>query len=193
MRSKLGWMAGGLLVLVAVGGVLAQGWLWDIPAEHPQETDIAYAIEKGWFVGYEDGSFRPDEEITPKQMTIVLERFGRLTRADAATLLTAGHKALRKLETTDTTAPPWYVQECDPVCLHRSKWSPNEVTGVGGTWRLTFVSGQHCGTITIAVEGNPEPRAWVEENEPGNTTWVRSGDNLSGDTLPKWSATCAAT
>ena len=40
------------LVLLVPGVVWAQGWLWDVPAEHRQAADIMYALEKGWFSGY---------------------------------------------------------------------------------------------------------------------------------------------
>ena len=35
----------------------------DVPDDHPQADDIAYAVEQGWFQGYPDGTFKPDRAL----------------------------------------------------------------------------------------------------------------------------------
>ena len=42
--------------------------------DHYSHDDIIHAMGAGWFVGYPDGSFRPDQAMTADQMTTV---FGR--------------------------------------------------------------------------------------------------------------------
>lgn len=189
MRHRIAAAVLAIAIAVPAAVAVAQGWLWDVPPEHRQTEDISYALEKGWFTGYPDGSFRPDEVITPGQMLIVLERFGRLTRADTATVLRHGHEALIDLETTDTTAAPWYVQECAPLCVHRDRWSPNEDTGVGGWMDLTLISGRSCKRLTITVTGDSEP--WVYENvQPGDTVRINAELPERSAPFPPWSATC---
>ena len=68
----------------------------DIPATHPQNRDIAYAVEQAWFQGYPDGSFRPNRVITATQITTVLQRAfpTASTRAQLATSMRHGQQAL---------------------------------------------------------------------------------------------------
>ena len=174
---------GGLVALLLVVGVAvagwAQGWLHDVGPEHLQAGDIAYALDKGWFFGYEDGSFRPDQEITPEQMVAVLERFGRLTRADAATVLRAGHEALRDLEsaTTDTTLAPWYETDCKPVCVDSLGWGSDTSYGETRWWHnVRIVVGARCeflGMTIYLIDGEGKRRGLshmgLDNTAPGHS------------------------
>ena len=68
----------------------------DVPATHPQNEDIAYAVEQSWFQGYPDDTFRPDQVITATQITTVLQRAfpTASTRAQLATFMRNGQKTL---------------------------------------------------------------------------------------------------
>ena len=68
----------------------------DVPATHPQNEDIAYAVERSWFQGYPDDTFRPDRVITATQITTVLQRAfpTASTRAQLATFMRKGQQAL---------------------------------------------------------------------------------------------------
>ena len=68
----------------------------DVPATHPQNRDIAYAVEQSWFQGYPDDTFRPDRVITATQITTVLTRAfpAASTRAQLATFMRNGQQAL---------------------------------------------------------------------------------------------------
>lgn len=68
----------------------------DIPLAHPQHQDIAYAKERGWFTGYPNGNFRPEQSITPAQIVTVLQRAFPTgsTRADLASFMRNGNQAL---------------------------------------------------------------------------------------------------
>ncbi len=68
----------------------------DVPATHPRNEDIAYAVEQSWFQGYPDGAFRPDQIITATQITTVLQRAfpTASTRAQLATFMRHGQQAL---------------------------------------------------------------------------------------------------
>lgn len=60
----------------------------DVPARHPQAQAIRQAIQAGWFQGYDDGTFRPDADLTPEHAAKVLGRaFPDLTRGKMADLL----------------------------------------------------------------------------------------------------------
>ena len=64
----------------------------DIPVDHVYADAIDRASAHGWFQGYADGSFRPDQTISADQMTTVFERAfpDGLTRAEFARFLTTG-------------------------------------------------------------------------------------------------------
>ena len=71
----------------------------DVAESHPQNQDIAYAVEQGWFQGYPDGTFRPDRTITPIQIATVVSRAfpSGSTRADLATFMRRGSQSLNYL------------------------------------------------------------------------------------------------
>ena len=88
----------------------------DVAESHPQSGDIAYAVEKGWFQGYPDGTFRPDRTITPTQITTVASRSfpAGSTRADLATFMRKGNQALNDL-TPPTTSSPRKIAYTVPI------------------------------------------------------------------------------
>lgn len=61
----------------------------DVP-DRTAAAFVAYATAEGWFTGYPDGTFRPDQHITPGQLAKVVERAypDGLTRAEAAKFMT---------------------------------------------------------------------------------------------------------
>ena len=101
----------------------------DLPNDHPQRSDIEYAVEQGWFQGYGDGTFKPDRAITQAQIATVISRAfpEGSTRADLATFLRGG--ADRLAATPDpagdcTTATQLFPTE--PQCI-----------AAVGDWRVT--------------------------------------------------------
>lgn len=94
----------GIVAALAIA-VLAQPFFSDVPDDHPHAASIIYTADKGWFFGYDDGTFRPDQAITPTQMAAVLARVfpDGLTRGEFATFLTDRHNNI--IDTTDTTIP----------------------------------------------------------------------------------------
>ena len=80
-------------VLVAVP-VVAQIQFSDVPANNPHRDNINYVAEQRWFIGYGDGTYKPDQNISPSEMTKVLTRaFDEgITRAEFATFLIAGNE-----------------------------------------------------------------------------------------------------
>ena len=79
----------------------------DVAESHPQNRDIAYAVEQGWFQGYPDGTFRPDRTITPNQIARVVSRAfpAGSRRADLATFMSQGIQALNALTPPTTSSP----------------------------------------------------------------------------------------
>lgn len=197
-----------LIVLVGVPAAVLAG-LEDIPPEHPQIGDMHYALEKGWFTGYPDGTFRPDEPITPEQLVVVFGRFGGpLTRADLATVLRAGHQALRDLEameTTDVTAPPAW-DHCKPICLEVSRWDTrtDEDGVVWNTLWSRFQVGRDCDYLSVRVqildqEGNEVGgglTVWEDGVPPGHYV-VAEVDMDQGhspaDVQVRWEGNCENT
>lgn len=80
-------------VLLAVP-VVAQIQFSDVPANNPHLDNINYVAEQRWFIGYGDGTYKPDQNISPSEMTRVLWRaFDEgITRAEFASFLVAGNE-----------------------------------------------------------------------------------------------------
>lgn len=94
-RSAFRWIMIAVVaaVLVAVP-VVAQIQFSDVPANNPHRDNINYVAGQKWFVGYRDGTYKPDQNISPSEMTRVLWRaFDKgLTRAEFASFLVAGNE-----------------------------------------------------------------------------------------------------
>ena len=64
----------------------------DVPDGHRYEVEIFNVVKAGWFQGYPDGTFRPDQTVTPAQIAKVLQRVfsSGSTRADLAAFMREG-------------------------------------------------------------------------------------------------------
>lgn len=73
--------------------VVAQIQFADVPEDHRRLADINSVAEQRLFVGYGDGTFKPDRNISPSQMTRVLTRaFNQgITRAEFASFIIGGN------------------------------------------------------------------------------------------------------
>ena len=84
----------GACLLTAVGGWAAEGWFTDVPDDHRRVDAIRYARGEGLFLGFPDGRFAPDEELSEGQFIKVAERlydrYDVWTRAEWAQVLYAG-------------------------------------------------------------------------------------------------------
>ena len=100
------WIAAVIMALGA-GMVLGQNTFDDVPDSDPRIEDIQYAAAQGWFQGYPDGSFRPDQEISEGQLAKVIRRARPgMTRGDAAVFIRAGIDQLQTVAPTTATAAP---------------------------------------------------------------------------------------
>ena len=100
------WIAAVIMALGA-GMVLGQNTFDDVPDSDPRIEDIQYAAAQGWFQGYPDGSFRPDQEISEGQLAKVIRRARPgMTRGDAAVFIRAGIDQLQTVAPTTTTSTP---------------------------------------------------------------------------------------
>ncbi len=109
MKRKLPAAALALFLVVSAGAGYANGdsGSSDVPADHPQRADIEYAVARGWFLGYPDGTFRPGQTVTTAQ-TIAAVRGAfpeGATRADLATYAGAGNQALASPAATTIELP----------------------------------------------------------------------------------------
>lgn len=86
-------------VLVAVP-VIAQIQFSDVPDDNPHRIDINDVAEQRWFLGYRDGTYKPDQKITPAQMTRVLNRaFNEgITRAEFASFMIGGNEWKQRIK-----------------------------------------------------------------------------------------------
>jgi len=64
-----------------------------VPQSSPQQADIVYACQQGWFQGYPGGTFSPNREVPQNQIATVINRAfpAGSTRADLATFLRGGN------------------------------------------------------------------------------------------------------
>ena len=93
-RGTLIAVAAAILVGVPV---VAQIQFSDVAANNPRLDDINYVASQEWFIGYRDGTYKPNQNISPSEMTRVLWRvFDKgLTRAEFASFLTAGREGIK--------------------------------------------------------------------------------------------------
>ena len=150
-------------VLVGVAMVLAlsatAAWavhtFSDVPDDHPQADDIAYAVEQGWFQGYPDGTFKPDRALATHQAVTV---FGRafpdgVSRADLATILRVGQTALTT--TTPTTMPT----------VGTGRWTYFDGTGIHGDYEGYFVPSTSSSAYDWQLTPTLYIRCGVENDE----------------------------
>ncbi len=124
MSRLRGWtrgkrLAGGLAALVALataGTVMAVTGFRDLGDVHPRYDDIQFAVEQGWFQGYDDGTFRPDRVVPEHQLTRVIKRAfpDGATRADLATFMRGGHERLSR-----ASLPGWGVR----LTMAQANWA----------------------------------------------------------------------
>ena len=113
-------------LLVGATAVWAQSRFSDVPDTYPYSVEIDYAAERGWFVGYPDGTFRPDQTLTAIQAATV---FGRVfpdgvTRSEFARFLYVVDQTPPPTATTATTV--WSGLPTAPTNPTMSVTIPNE-------------------------------------------------------------------
>ena len=73
---------------------------------HWAEKYLGYAVSKGWIKGYEDNSFRPDEEITRAEFVSIINNvLERHTKIENMTL--------DKKEYKDLDKNKWYYEDIE--------------------------------------------------------------------------------
>lgn len=83
----------------------------DVADDHPRKADIDYAVARGWFQGYEDGTFKPDRIVTAADIAALTGRvFGEVSeegviRFDMALFMQHGNQALTSPVPATVTPP----------------------------------------------------------------------------------------
>ena len=99
---------------LAGGGAYAQTsdmGFSDVSDDHPRKADIDYAVERGWFEGYDDGTFKPDQTVSASEITTLASRVfdaiaeEGVSRLDVALFLQHGNQALTAPLPASVTAP----------------------------------------------------------------------------------------
>lgn len=100
MKQKL--VIAALVLAVLAAPVLAQTTFTDV-SDDPDREAILYAARKGWFEGYEDGTFRPDQKISSNQLGAVVSRAfpDGETRGRVAAFMKAGEAGLATPDQAD--------------------------------------------------------------------------------------------
>lgn len=109
-----------LISVLAVGMALAGGGAYaqtsdmgfsDVSDDHPRKADIDYAVEREWFEGYDDGTFKPDQTVSASEITALANRVFEdiaeegVSRLDVALFLQHGNQALTAPLPASATAP----------------------------------------------------------------------------------------
>ena len=101
VTARRGFFAAVVAVVVATATVVwAQSRFPDVSAENPYINDIEITAERGWFIGFEDGTFGPDRPITVAQAVRVFTRAfedGNPTRAEFAAVLRRGVRHMERI------------------------------------------------------------------------------------------------
>lgn len=146
----------GLTAAVAV----AQVDFADVPHTHPHREAIIHATSEGWFTGYEDGTFRPDQTIVAGQMTKVFQRAypEGVSRAEFASLLLRGRDGAASVPVVGVrnqggnrfVTPPHLPHRYDPACSD-------------GEWRMANIIPEEWGEAYGAcVDGLDDWRVTVD-------------------------------
>lgn len=63
---------------------------------HHLEGDVSYAVERGWFKGYPNGTFKPDHAVSQRQIATVVERAfpSGSSRAEMASFMRGGQERI---------------------------------------------------------------------------------------------------
>lgn len=87
--------------------------------DHRYRQDVITAAEEGWFRGYDDGRFRPNEKVKERHWVSVLNRAfpDGITRSQFAALLVGGKQRLETLWGTDTYAGEGECVNCGRIYL----------------------------------------------------------------------------
>ena len=99
---KLRLLLTGLLAFAVAAPVIATAPRFnDVPADHRYAEAIRWAGERELFLGYPDGRFGPDDELTETQFDKVVRRLynsaDRWTRAETAAILHSGITGLNRV------------------------------------------------------------------------------------------------
>lgn len=75
-----------LAAITAVGAIPVLAYTYkDVIQGEWYEQAVTNATTKGWFSGYEDGTFRPENSVTRAELAAILTRMEKGTTADSAT------------------------------------------------------------------------------------------------------------
>ena len=124
-------LAAGLIAFVAAVtalAVYATGGFTDT-SDHPQAADIQYAVDQGWFQGYDDGTFRPEQKIKKHQVAAVFQRAlpeEGMTRADVASFLRRGFNEDYKRGEWDVSRGKWDRAKADAPWAFYANMSRSE-------------------------------------------------------------------
>ena len=156
-----------LVLAVTVTAAWATHTFSDVPDDHPQAADIAYAVEKGWFQGYGDGTFRPDNTLIDDHVVIVFRRAFPVgvTRADLATILRAGDEVLNPIGTTAARSTDLACWHEFALCIEDEYFIPDDSSP---RYAIRFRTERECSTgwyieVQLTDENNRRTGDWGNE------------------------------
>ena len=86
----------GTMTLLVRADTRNEGFFPDVPASGRFAEEVRYATDRNWFIGYPDGTFRPEQTITGTQAAEVIRRMfpDGLTREQFASFVRGGETRL---------------------------------------------------------------------------------------------------
>ena len=164
-------------VAVLAGTAWAQTQFTDVADDHPRTADVAYAVERGWLAGFEDGTFKPDQTVTAEQAAAVFDLVypDGITRADFAAVLRAGHETL----TVPGWNPVWCLNEADSECVITDAYWTAE--GLVAEYTLTGQCSTRWVILVELLDGDgirtgDHAQRTVTGSQPGDTLLVQVPD-----------------
>ena len=167
----------------APGDPAAPAGFSDVPATHPQSEDIAYAVERSWFQGYPDDTFRPDRTITTRQITTVLTRAfpTASTRAQLATFMRNGRQSLNAVWAGKTIVYVTEKRDADGFSLWASRGGGSEGTLLADHPYIFVTWDWPPGESEVVYSV-----LWVDEGSNGTQVWAAEMDGSGSRLLIDW-------
>ena len=129
-----------LAAAAAVPALASSPTFLDVAPDHPGHAAVERAAAEGWFLGYADGTFRPDEPFSERHLRLVVGRvfedLESLTRAEAAAFIVAGAEAVRSARSGERLPEPArFRQICEDYFSPGRLYGPTSAFGAPITGR----------------------------------------------------------
>ena len=174
----------GLVAVLLVAGVASvaagQGErrFSDVPADEPNRTAIEWAVEAGITLGYDDGTFRPDQPLSKRHALVFLERYyDEILGAEESRDFTRGDM-MGLLHAIDQDFPLLNRTNCGHGVGTRSVGPFVLLEGHHGVefWITGLDGSKYKGTLAVNVTGRESSRLFPYDSRSDSEIAERTGE-----------------